>query len=101
MQGHGSRRPAPPGLPELRPLAHLVISSEVGWRKPARAFFAAVVGAAGVAPGEVLHVGDDPVNDVEGARRAGLKALLFGPRGRWPGGLVRLADLLSRFDGRG
>jgi putative hydrolase of the HAD superfamily len=65
------------GLPALRPVQHLVISSEVGWRKPAREFFAAVCRSVGSAAGQVLHVGDDRANDYEGARRAGLRALLF------------------------
>jgi putative hydrolase of the HAD superfamily len=69
-------------LPELRPVPHLVISSEVGWRKPAPAFFAAVCTAAGRNPAEVLFVGDDFANDYEGARAAGLRALLLDPRGR-------------------
>src|SRR5262245_53234572 len=55
-------RPVAAGLPELAPLARLVISSEVGWRKPAGEFFAAVVAAAGAAPDKVLYVGDDPLN---------------------------------------
>ena len=64
------------GLPELRPARRLVISSEVGWRKPAPAFFAAVRAAAGVPAEAILHVGDDVVNDYDGARAAGLGALL-------------------------
>jgi putative hydrolase of the HAD superfamily len=67
------------GLPELRPVRHLVISTEVGWRKPAAVFFRAVVDRVGRAPPQVLFVGDDPVNDLEGARRAGLRALLVSP----------------------
>jgi putative hydrolase of the HAD superfamily len=69
------------GLPELRSLDCLVISSEVGWRKPARQFFESVVRQAGVPPEEVLFVGDDPVNDEEGARAAGLQTILLDPRG--------------------
>jgi putative hydrolase of the HAD superfamily len=72
------------GLPELRPARHLIISSEVGWRKPAPAFFAAVCAAVGRTPAEVLFVGDDFANDCEGARAAGLRALLLDPRGRFP-----------------
>jgi putative hydrolase of the HAD superfamily len=72
------------GLPELRPARHLVISSEVGWRKPAQAFFAAVCAAVGREPAEVLFVGDDLANDYEGARSAGLRAVLFDPRTRAP-----------------
>jgi len=66
------------GLPELRPLRHLVISSEVGWRKPAPEFFAALCERARLRPGEILFVGDDPVNDYAGATAAGLAATLVG-----------------------
>jgi putative hydrolase of the HAD superfamily len=83
------------GLPELRRLEQLVISSEVGWRKPARGFFDAVVDAAGVPAGQVLFVGDDPVNDGEGARAAGLQALLLDPCGPSESCLGRLGDLLG------
>jgi putative hydrolase of the HAD superfamily len=72
------------GLPELRTVRHLVISSEVGWRKPAAAFFRAVCGAAGLGAGQVLFVGDDFANDYEGPRAAGMQALLLDPRGRSP-----------------
>jgi putative hydrolase of the HAD superfamily len=67
------------GLPELRPIRHVVISSEVGWRKPAAAFFRAVSEQAGVAAEQVLFVGDDFANDYEGARAAGLGAALLDP----------------------
>jgi putative hydrolase of the HAD superfamily len=68
------------GLPILRPIHQVVISSEVGWRKPAREFFAVVCRCVGFAAGEVLYVGDDRANDYDGARRAGLRALLFDRR---------------------
>ncbi len=71
------------GLPELRAARHLVVSSEVGWRKPAPAFFAAACAAVGRDPAEILFVGDDFANDYEGARAAGLRALLLDPRGRF------------------
>jgi len=72
------------GKPELRHLEHVVISAEVGWRKPAAGFFAAVCAAAGMAPEQIVLVGDDLGNDYEGARAAGLRAVLFDPRGRHP-----------------
>lgn len=65
------------GKPELAPLRHLVISSEVGWRKPAVEFFEAVCAATGTAPGKTLFVGDHPANDYDGARAAGLQAVWF------------------------
>jgi putative hydrolase of the HAD superfamily len=86
------------GLPELRPLRHLVISSEVGWRKPAPEFFAALCRACGLAPERVLFVGDDFENDYEGGRRAGLHVLLFDPHGKRPEAgarIARLADLVA------
>jgi putative hydrolase of the HAD superfamily len=73
------------GKPELAAVRSCVVSSEVGWRKPAPAFFRAVVRAAGVAPGQVLVVGDDRTHDYDGARAAGLVALLFDPEGRAEG----------------
>lgn len=82
------------GLPELRPLHGLVISSEVGWRKPAREFFASVVEQAGVRAEEILFVGDDPVNDEEGARAAGLRPLLLNPLGRTDACIRQMSDLL-------
>nr|BBH94748.1 putative HAD-superfamily hydrolase [Thermogemmatispora argillosa] len=44
--------------------------------KPERAFFEEALRLLGTRPAETLMVGDDLVNDVQGARRAGLRALL-------------------------
>ncbi len=87
------------GLPALRPVQHLVISAEAGWRKPAGAFFDAMCRSAGL-PGErILHVGNDRANDYEGALGAGLQAVLFDPEGRDQAPAVtrvtRLHDLLA------
>jgi putative hydrolase of the HAD superfamily len=70
------------GFPTLRLLPHVVISSEIGWRKPARQFFAVVCQTAAVPVNEILYVGDDPVNDYEGATAAGLHALLLDAKGK-------------------
>lgn len=56
-------------------LDRIVISSEVGWKKPARGFFDALTSKH--APHEVLMVGDDLENDYHGARAAGLHAILL------------------------
>jgi putative hydrolase of the HAD superfamily len=69
------------GIADLRQLDLRVISSEVGWRKPGRKFFEALVNFAGCRPEEVLVVGDDATNDVAGARQAGLEAVLINRRG--------------------
>lgn len=52
---------------------HVVISSEVGADKPDPRIFQHAVDLAGVAAGDALHVGDDPVCDWQGAEAAGLR----------------------------
>ncbi len=54
----------------------LVLSYEVGHIKPSAAFYAACTEAAGLAPADCVFIDDLPEN-VEGARAAGLKALLY------------------------
>ena len=67
-------------FPELGPVrGRCVVSSLVGWRKPAPEFFAALVAAAGCPPDQILYVGDDLKNDYGGARAAGLRAVLLDP----------------------
>ncbi len=70
------------GLPELRPVRHLVISAEVGWRKPAPAFFEVILRQTRLPPERILFIGDDPGNDFAGPRAAGMHALLFDPKSR-------------------
>lgn len=70
------------GLPELGPIEHLVISSEVGWRKPARAFFEELCRVAGCAAAEILFVGDDEANDYGGAQAVMMQAILHDPAGQ-------------------
>jgi putative hydrolase of the HAD superfamily len=53
----------------------VIISSEIGWRKPAKQFFDAVCGAMGFAAHELAYVGDDLKNDFAGATQAGMKAI--------------------------
>jgi putative hydrolase of the HAD superfamily len=87
------------GFPELRPMRHLAISSEIGWRKPSPRFFAAMTETCGCRADQVLYVGDDLVNDYDGARAAGLRALLFDPGNHAPATVARttrLTDLLAR-----
>jgi len=57
---------------------HLIISSEIGIRKPAARIFEVAVHKFGVAADEILHIGDEPDSDFAGARRAGFQALLVG-----------------------
>lgn len=82
----------------------VVISAEVGFRKPDPRIFEEALRRAGVPAGEAVHVGDLPEEDVEGARRAGLGAFLIDREKRitardGPAGvpvLGSLEDLLQR-----
>ncbi len=90
----GRLRQVMQGLPGMQAIQSLVISSEVGCRKPSAAFFQAVCQSANLAPRQVLHVGDDIENDFKGAADAGLQALLFDPANRFDGRLSqRIASL--------
>jgi putative hydrolase of the HAD superfamily len=83
------------GLPELAAVRHVAISSEVGWKKPAPAFFAALTALTGLRAEQILLVGDDFDNDFRGARQAGMHALLFDPRRRHPPADVEHITALS------
>lgn len=71
--------------PDLWPLTRTVISSEVGWLKPAAEFFECVKRCVEVPPEKILFVGDDRRNDYEGAEKAGLTPVLYDPTDCEPG----------------
>jgi len=67
-----------PAFPALAPVAAVsIISSAIGWRKPGRGFFEEVIRQAECEPAEIMFVGDDWRNDIEGATAAGLRAVLM------------------------
>ena len=51
-------------------------SERIGFSKPDVSAFAVLASELGVEPGVCLFVGDDPMKDVNGARAAGMQALL-------------------------
>ncbi len=71
----------------------VVVSALVGASKPARAIFDTALAAVDVAPHEALHVGDSPTEDYEGARSAGLPALLLDRAGVAGDGYERIRTL--------
>lgn len=84
------------GLPELRGRAgSLVISSEVGYRKPHPSFFRAACARLELPPEAVLCVGDDLENDVRGAIRAGLGGLLLERGAHKPDSLPHVPNLTA------
>ena len=75
----------------LRPLLHsleldqyfeeIVISCEVGVPKPSAVIFSRTAEVLRLSPGEILHVGDDLIADVEGASAAGFKGVYLDRAG--------------------
>ena len=65
-----------------------VVSSErAGKAKPAPDIFHIALEEAGSDPEAVVHVGDDPRNDVLGAQAVGMRTVWFNPSLEpWPGG---------------
>lgn len=68
------------GLAELLDFA--IISGQVGIEKPDPRIFAMACRAAAVPAEQICHVGDSLASDVEGARRAGMMAILLDRHGR-------------------
>lgn len=70
----------------IRHLFHdVVTATDVGVAKPARRIFDVAIAKSGVAPDEILHVGDHPETDINGGRLAGLKtAWINRNEAEWP-----------------
>ena len=84
------------GLSELQVCVDsLVISSEVGYRKPHPDFLRFVCNHLGLARARGICVGDDSENDVRGAIRAGLPAFLIDRGGNRPADLRHVPVLTA------
>jgi len=64
------------------PMRFILISETVGAYKPHRRMFEAALEQLGLSPYEVLHVGDSDVDDVKGAKAAGLRVAWVNRDGR-------------------
>ena len=53
----------------------VVVSHESGWRKPHMLIFQDVLGKLGVKAEEAVFIGDSPLEDIKGAKQAGLKTV--------------------------
>jgi len=64
------------------PVEFVLISESVGAYKPHRRVFEHALERLGLTPHDVLHVGDSDVDDVKGAREAGLRVAWVNRDGR-------------------
>ncbi len=84
----------------------VVFSSEVGRRKPAPELYLAALDRLGVSPADALYVGDRVVEDYDGPRRLGMRAVLCEALARGPvrdgvPTIARLSDLDVFIDRKG
>jgi putative hydrolase of the HAD superfamily len=68
------------GLHELQPIDSVVVSSEVGWRKPSPNFFEFICVTEQCKPNEVLFIGDDQRADIEGSLDFGMHSVWINRR---------------------
>lgn len=85
--GHGEENLRDSGICQVgrgrgAEVAAVVDSTRVGHAKPDPAIFAIALAAAGMRPGEVVHVGDMMTTDIAGARAAGIAAIHLAPTRR-------------------
>ena len=64
--------------------SHLLCAGDEGLLKPDPAVFLEAAEALGAAPGETLFVGDNPLDDISGAKAAGMAAAWVRRRGPYP-----------------
>jgi putative hydrolase of the HAD superfamily len=91
----GRLRPVLEGFAESRHVDQVVISSEVGWKKPAQQFFEELARRLQCEPGQILFVGDHLDNDYEGSQAVGMRSLLLDPNGSYRGSAVRRVETFS------
>jgi putative hydrolase of the HAD superfamily len=84
------------GLSE--PFAAIVTAAAVGAAKPDARPFQAALERLGADAARTVHVGDDPVTDIAGARAAGMPAILLDRSGRAPDSIAGLAELDARLE---
>jgi putative hydrolase of the HAD superfamily len=74
--------------------AHHINARDTGVAKPDARIFLTAAEQLGVAPDQILHIGDDPELDVVGARDAGLRTAWINRLGHpWPSTLGPKPDL--------
>lgn len=54
----------------------IMISGDVGWRKPSSRIFQKALESLGVAASETVFVGDSLLHDIKGAKKVGIRTVL-------------------------
>lgn len=56
-----------------------VFSDEIGWAKPSLEIFNYTLEKLGINSRDAVHIGDDKITDIMGAKKAGMKAVWLAP----------------------
>lgn len=86
-----------PILTELGIMKHIdlaIFSAEDGRTKPHPGLFRRLAEGLELGPNEILHIGDNSIADVQGARNVGMQSLLYAPRGNITSHIRALSHLL-------
>ncbi|HEX6684669.1 MAG TPA: HAD family hydrolase [Candidatus Limnocylindrales bacterium] len=78
----------------------VVLSVEVGWRKPHPEIYATALGLLGAQPDQAVFVGDTHVADYVGPERAGIRSFLIDPFDRAGVPAVRRLDTIFDLSAR-
>lgn len=65
----------------------IIVSGDVMTDKPDKEIFLIMADKLSLSPSEMIYVGDNPVNDIKGARSAGYKTIWMKSTGFWQYGL--------------
>ena len=61
----------------------IIVSGDTPYQKPDERIFLMMAEKMGIAPQEMMYVGDHPLNDVEGSRKAGCVSVWVKTTGTW------------------
>ena len=90
---HGKCKAA--GLDQLAPF--IIVSEEAGYHKPDPRIFRDALEATGLAtPEQVMFIGDNPLADIDGAKRFGMKAAWVRRGRQYPKGLQPPDHIIDR-----
>jgi putative hydrolase of the HAD superfamily len=74
---------------------HIVTSVEFGWRKPHPSIFQQVLTDLAIPADAALYIGDSYTDDYQGARAAGIRALLVDPHHQHPDVVDRMSSVFE------
>lgn len=73
----------------------IYVSGEVGYDKPDKRYYQRILADVKITPQEMMMVGDDPLNDIQGAALCGLQTCWVAHGRRYPQQLIRPAKTIQ------